>query len=92
MRPTTTFAGDNPFTPVICNDEPPALRARTKSKYDTLFSGMTPGQAVKCSKKDIGTIAAALRSHVRQGHVKGLVRTTRDFGDGLGRVWLIKGK
>lgn len=92
MRPSTTFAGASPFTPVICDDAMPGRRAKVVSKYAPLFSELKHGQAIKCSKADRGLISAALRNHVRAGHIEGVVHTTRDFGDGFARVWLSKGK
>lgn len=101
----TTFAGDrhpitgadmNPKaktldadTLTICNDPLPASRARPGGKYDELLKNMKVGQCIKCAPDDIGTISSALRKWIDQHNIKATTRSMKNYGDGMGRVWMI---
>lgn len=81
----------NPDALEICNDPLPAGRASSGKKYDATFSALKPGQAIKCTPADVGRVAGALRKWLEQkGSKTDTVRTIKDYGDGKGRVWLLK--
>ena len=93
-RKTNRVAGKpvDPDTLTLCNDPLPSHRARPGCKYAAVFGTMKPGQAIKCGPDDVNRIANALRKHI-ETHAATLagclVRSIRDYGDGLGRVWLV---
>ena len=70
----------------ICKD--PIIRGG----YAKIFTGLNPGDCIKCSTEDVGKISNAMRDLVANNKtMTGLcIRETRDYGDGMGRVWLIK--
>jgi len=85
----------NPVDPSalsVCSDPLPAHRMRPDCKYLAVFNQLKPGLAVKCPTDDANRIANALRKHI-EAHPKELggctVRSTGDYGDGAGRVWLV---
>ena len=103
MKPQTTFAGKtNPFTgapmkPVdhvdpskltIGNDPLPAHRARA-NKYADLMAKLKPGQCIKCKSSQVGQVANALRKHVETANLDCTIRSTKNYGDGMARVWLM---
>ena len=73
----------------ICDDPLPTHRTLPTGKYDTLLLTLKPGKAIKCKTDDVGKVAAALRKLIDNGKVKGAVRTMANYGDGMGRVWLV---
>lgn len=104
MNPKTTFIGKtNPFTgapmrPVdhvdpdslaITNDPLPAGRAKT-NKYSAVLDKLKPGQCIKCKAEHVGAVASAVKKHIENNRLDCTVRLTKNYGDGLGRVWLMK--
>lgn len=79
----------DPDTMTICDDPMPAHRASPGCKYDATFGALKPGQAIKCQPDDVNRIANALRKYV-EADATLVVRSIRDYGDGQGRVWLVK--
>ena len=79
----------DPATLVICNDPIPAHRASPKNKYHAIFNGMKPGQALKCEPYNVNRVANALRKHIETKALKCVARSITDYGDGMGRVWLM---
>lgn len=73
----------------ICDDPIPEHRAKPGGKYDALLSRLKPGQAIKCPSKDVDRIANAIKKHIEQRHPTCMVRSMRDYGDGMGRVWML---
>lgn len=104
MKPKTKFAGKtNPFTgestmrPVdhvdpskltIGNDPLPAHRARA-NKYADLMAKLKPGQCIKCAPNHVGQVANAVRKHIIQNGLDCTIRSTKNYGDGMARVWLL---
>ena len=89
--------GVNPFTGKkeaeelsVCNDPIPESRAKQEGKYEHLLSKMKPGQAIKCPPNAVGRIANAAKKYAKTHHPGCIVRSTQDYGDGMGRVWIIK--
>ena len=82
----------DPDTLVICNDPLPTGRASPGFKYAGLFSGMQVGQCVKCRPNEIGRVAGALKKWLSMKPQGGAVRSIKDYGDGMGRVWWIAGQ
>jgi len=74
----------------ICKDPIPSYRAVVGSKYAPIFAKLRPGEAIKCKPEEVGRIANSLRKYIEQGHAKGAVKTIKNYGDGMGRVWLIE--
>lgn len=74
----------------ICADPIPAGRAIIKGKYDHLFKEMKPGQAIKCDPDSVQRIRGAMVKFFNVRGIKGMnVKTMRDYGDGMGRVWML---
>lgn len=73
----------------ICDDPIPEYRSHTEGKYDAFLASMKPGQAIKCPSGDIDRIANAIKKHVDKRHPNCIVRTMRNYGDGMGRVWML---
>lgn len=74
----------------ICDDPLPLGRSIVEGKYDDKFKTMKIGQAVKCPPAAVGLIQNAMRKFVKVRGLKGVVvRTCKDYGDGLGRVWML---
>ena len=75
----------------ICSD--PIIQRRAPSgMYAKVLASLKPGDCIKCSTEDVGKISNAMRDLVANNKtMTGLcIRETRDYGDGMGRVWLIK--
>lgn len=100
----TTFVGKkNPFTgavlkPInnvdpskltIANDPLPAHRSSV-NKYAEIIAKLKPGQCIKCPSSQVEQVANALRKHYGGKEGGYMVRLTKDYGDGFGRVWLLK--
>lgn len=69
----------------ICKD--PIIRGW----YAKIFTGLKPGDCIKCSTEDVKSISEALRTFLQTRKISDLcARSTRDYGDGMGRVWLVK--
>lgn len=84
-RPTT-----KPDDLAIVNDPIKDGRAEYGTKYESILAKLKPGQAIKCQTAEVGRVTAALRGHIRKKALKHhLVRSTRDYGDGMARVWLM---
>lgn len=76
---------------VICDDPVLPRRVIADSIYGKLFSELKPGKCIKCDTKDVGPTCNALRKYVEEKKLSGVaVRSTRDYGDGFGRVFLVK--
>ena len=98
----TKFAkGRSPFTGekvgevdvkslVIVDDPLPDRKRAPKFKYDEVFKKMKVGQAIKCKTIEVAKVDQALRGYLKRHEVAGRVKSTKDYGDGLGRVWLLK--
>ena len=82
----------DPSTLVICDDPLPTHRAVYGNKYAPIFKTMKLGQAIKCTPSEVGPIALALRKFVEVNKLKAKIASTKDYGDGMGRVWLIAEK
>ena len=50
---------------------------------------MKLGQAIKCTPSEVGPIALALRKFVEVNKLKAKIASTKNYGDGLGRVWML---
>lgn len=81
----------DPSTLTICNDALPVGRASPGFKYAPLFSAMKVGQCVKCQPDEVGRIAGALKKWIEMQGGRGMVRSSKDYGDGQGRVWWLEG-
>lgn len=73
----------------ICNDPIPTHRAQTEGKYDALLKSLKPGQCIKCPTTDVERIGNAIRKHIERHHPTCMLRSMRDYGDGMGRVWML---
>ena len=73
----------------ICTD-PIVPRRVPDGMYPKILKSLKPGECIKCSMDDVGRIANALRDHVAKQMPDFCIKSTRDYGDGMGRVWLIK--
>lgn len=75
----------------ICNDPLPEHRAKAALKYEALFSGLTPGQSIKCESADTGKLAHALNTYIKSKKIEGVkVISCKRYTDNKGRVWLIQ--
>lgn len=82
----------DPSTLKICSDPLPQGRSSPGFKYAALFLSMKVGQCVKCQPDEVGRIAGALKKWIELQGGRGMVRTIKDYGDGLGRVWWLEGE
>ena len=82
----------DPATLQICNDPLPDGRASPEPKYDAVFSKLAVGQAIKCQPEEIGRIAGALKKWIKTQPGGGMVRSVKNYGDGMGRVWWLDGE
>jgi len=85
--------GPKPLNPddIEITDEPvQKSRPVTGGKYQTLFQKLKPGQCLKVPPPHVGSIQNALRKYLKQNQIELPVRTVKNYGDGLGRVWLIE--
>lgn len=77
---------------IPCNDPPPTstLGPRT-SKYAKHFESLAVGGGLKCDIGQTGPVANAMRTWIKKTGRKGVgVISVSDYGDGKGRVWLVK--
>lgn len=81
----------NPETLKICNDPLPLGRASPGFKYAGVFAQMTLGQCVKCAPAEVGRVSGALKKWISMQSQGGVVRTIKNYGDGMGRVWWVTG-
>ncbi len=81
----------NPAALEITNDPLPAGRASSGNKYAGLLAKLKPGQCIKCSTAETGRISNAMRKHLRLAGETFAVRSIKDYGDGMGRVWWLAG-
>lgn len=76
----------------ICADPlPTSVFGQRGSKYAAKFEALPVGQCVKCSKAKTWSVAVAMRAWIKRTGREGLaVISKSDYGDGKGRVWLVK--
>jgi hypothetical protein len=86
----TKFTDPNAL--VICSDPLPEGRASSGCKYQSLFEKMTMGQCVKCSTNEVGRVSGALKKWASMQVQGGSVRSMKNYGDGMGRVWWLPAK
>lgn len=87
--------GPQPFDLAKCEiaDDPlPTGRITTDGKYKAVFESLKPGQCVKVPPDQVNRIANAMRKHIEQfsDKTRFVTRSVKNYGDGLGRVWLIE--
>ena len=89
VKPAEIESGDEL---VICNDPPPSSTLGPRvSKYYAKFEGLLVGQCLSCSKEKASPVANAMRAWIKKTGRKGVgVISISDYGDGKGRVWLVK--
>lgn len=73
----------------IADDPLPQGRLSGRNKYAEVFRKLKLGQCIVCDKDDADRIAAGLRKWMADEKIVGLVKLTRDYGDGKGRVWML---
>jgi len=75
----------------ITNDPIPVSRCVPVHKYHDKFSQMKIGQCIRCTSKEVGKVAGALRKFVEikgsKCDIKTMMRYEND--QGYGRVWLM---
>jgi hypothetical protein len=100
----TTQGAHNPFrvimsTPskhtdpsklVICDDKIQPHKAPAGTKYTALFQKMKLGQAIKCHPGEMGRVSGAMRAYIRRASLNAKVLATKNYGDGMSRVWLME--
>ena len=106
LKPRTTLAmnvpvpegfGPRPFDLAKCeitSDPLPVGRASPDGKYKDAFAKLKPGQCIKVPPDKVSLIQGALRKYIANhlDESKFTVRTIKNYGDGMGRVWLIDGQ
>ena len=95
-KPMTTRIRPKPSTPTvdlavlsICDDPIPEHRKLPEGKYGALLFKLKPGQCIKCPSSDVNRLANAIKKHVERKHPTCMVRSMQDYGDGMGRVWML---
>lgn len=87
--------GPQPFDLSKCeitSDPLPVSRTLPEGKYKSIFDNLKPGQCLKIPAAEIGRVSNALRKHI-ETHLdksKFAVRSVKNYGDGMARVWLIE--
>ena len=79
----------DPDTLEICNDPLPAHRASPGNKYAAILLVLKIGQAIKCKPEEVGRVSGAMRKHIDAHKIKATVRSSKNYGDGKGRVWML---
>lgn len=79
----------DPSTLSICNDPIPGHRASVAGKYEELLKSMKPGQAIKCTPAQVGSVAGAMRKYIENNNMAAMVKTIRNYGNGNARVWML---
>ncbi len=74
---------------IICDDPPPEARAQPGGKYSELFARLPAGQRLKCPTGAASRIGQQLRKWMQKNDVPGTVKSTENYGDGAGGVWMI---
>lgn len=76
----------------VCDDPPPSSTLGPRgSKYAAIFEALPVGKGLICSKEKASVVAAAMRTWIKNtGRVGVGVSAISDYGDGKGRVWLVK--
>lgn len=76
----------------FCDDPIPDARKSIQSKYEATFRhALEHGKTVKCESESASAICNAARKWCQVNRIKDvLVRSTSDYGDGFGRVWIVK--
>lgn len=87
--------GPQPFDLSKCeitSDPLPVSRTLPDGKYKAVFESLKPGQCVKVPPDQVSRIANAMRKHIGQfsDKTRFVVRSIKNYGDGMGRVWLIE--
>lgn len=74
----------------LCDDPPMPVRASKTGKYTEVFMGaVNDGKTIKCNSEDAPKLATAMKKFLKDRNIKGVVRSTKDYGDGKGRLWFI---
>lgn len=75
----------------LCDDALPEGRAKPGSKYDALFSdAVKTGKTIKTPGGAAASVSNLARTWLkRNGHPNKTTRSVGNYGDGLGRVWII---
>lgn len=77
---------------LIVNDKPRTARVGHEYKHEQTFRAMRLGQGIKCAPNEVSSIASAMRRFIERTGVNAYVKTAPDYGDGMGRVWMMEGK
>lgn len=73
----------------ICNDPPPQARTNPDGKYSALFDSLPAEKRLKCPTGTASRIGQGLRKWMEKNKVPGTVKSTENYGDGAGGVWMI---
>lgn len=89
VKPAAIQSGDELR---ICDDPPPRTTLGLRSsKYIESFEKLPVGKGLACGKGKAGPVANAMRAWLKRSGREGLsVISVSDYGDGNGRVWLVK--
>lgn len=79
----------DPATLTICNDPVLSTKPVVGTKYGDILAALKVGQAIKCPPNAVGHLCGAMRKHIKTMGLTHIVRSTKDYGDGLGRVWML---
>lgn len=76
----------------LTDDKMTAKRAKAGSKYDALFrAALDTGKAIKTPGGAAASVGNIARTWLARQGITGYVpRTVGNYGDGAGRVWLMK--
>lgn len=78
----------------FCDDPLPDSRKTVESKYAATFKfAFENGKAVKCASESASALRNAATKWCEVNRIKDVViRSTSDYGDGFGRVWIVNAK
>ena len=84
-KPTYTSLDDLSIT----DDAPPVARVQPGGKYSPIFAKLHPNKRLKCPTGAAGRLGQSLRKWMEKNSIAGTVKSTENYGDGAGGVWLI---
>lgn len=75
----------------MCDDPMPEHKKPDKrtSKYAPMLERMQAGKCVKCPRENVSFLVKNMSRLVNKHYPGYVLRSVMDYGDGMGRVWLM---
>lgn len=93
-KPVKVFETINVKDLSLCSDPLPTGKMKPGSKYDAIFKdALATGKTIKTPPGAAAAVSNMLRTWLeRNGHKTYTTRSVGNYGDGMGRVWLLNAK